>query len=111
MRARDESVLAEGDAATAVAADVGHDVADLVVVAGATALAGGGGRYLVFFARHFEVVWWFVWMVDGGGLVVKEKIGGALGVRAVMGKFGRQNLGGEEVLWVRTSLSDQPSHG
>ena len=57
MRARDESVLAEGDAATAVAADVGHDVADLVVVAGAAALAGGGGRDLVFFARHFEVVW------------------------------------------------------
>lgn len=43
--------------------------------------------------------------------MVKEKIGGALAVRAVMGKFGRQNLGGEKVLWVRTSLSDQPSHG
>jgi len=37
-------------------------------------------------------------LVDGGGLVVKEKIGGALGVRAVMGKFGRQNLGGVNVL-------------
>lgn len=57
MRARDEGVLAEGDATSAVAADVGHDVADLVVVAGAAALAGGGGRDLVFFARHFEVVW------------------------------------------------------
>lgn len=55
MRARDEGVLAEGDAAAAVAAEVGHDMANLVVVAGTTALAGGGGRDLVLFARHFDV--------------------------------------------------------
>lgn len=55
MRARDERVLAEGDAAAAVTADVGHDMSDLVGLAGGAALAGGGGRDLVFFAGHFGV--------------------------------------------------------
>lgn len=56
MRARDGGILSEGDAAAAVAADIRHDVTDLVVVAGAAALAGVGGGDLVFFAGHFEAV-------------------------------------------------------
>lgn len=55
MRARDKSVLAEGDAAAAIAAEVGHDMADLLVVAGTATLAGRGGRNLVPFARHYDV--------------------------------------------------------
>lgn len=53
VRARDKCVLAEGDAAAAVAAQVAHDGAGLVGVAGAAALGSGrAGRDLVLFARH-----------------------------------------------------------
>lgn len=57
MGARDDGVLAEGDAAAAVAAEVGHDGALLVaadVVGGAAGggCAGGGGGDLVLFAGH-----------------------------------------------------------
>lgn len=53
MRARDGGILSEGDAAAAVAADIGHDVTDLVVIAGAAALAGVGGGDLILFTGHF----------------------------------------------------------
>jgi hypothetical protein len=55
VRARDESVLAEGNATATVAAEVGHDMANLVVVAGTATLAGRSGRNLVLFARHCDV--------------------------------------------------------
>lgn len=62
MRARDEGVLAESDAAAAVATEICHDGACLVRLAGAAALGGTGGRNLVLFARHVESVCllWFM---------------------------------------------------
>lgn len=53
VRARDGGILSESDAAAAVAADIGHDVTDLVVVSGAAALAGVGGGDLILFTGHF----------------------------------------------------------
>jgi len=53
VRARDGGILSEGDAAAAVAADIGHDVTDLVIVAGTAALAGVGSGDLILFAGHF----------------------------------------------------------
>lgn len=70
MRARDERVLAEGDAAAAVTADVGHDMSDLVGLAGGAALAGGGCRDLVLFAGHFGVRGCLVCEFGDGGVAV-----------------------------------------
>lgn len=95
VRARDGGILSEGDAAAAVAADIGHDVTDLVVVAGAAALAGVGGGDLVLFTGHFEaVVWVGVWWFDAF-LVVEEKIGGGIGHEGGDGKVWTAELGGE----------------
>ncbi|KAK2475665.1 hypothetical protein H9L39_13258 [Fusarium oxysporum f. sp. albedinis] len=95
VRARDGGILSEGDAAAAVAADIGHDVTDLVVVAGAAALAGVGGGDLVLFTGHFEaVVWVGVWLFDAF-LVVEEKIGGGIGHEGGDGKVWTAELGGE----------------
>lgn len=53
MRTRDKSILAKRDASTAVAAEICHDGASLVGLAGSAALgSGAGGRNLVLFARH-----------------------------------------------------------
>lgn len=59
VRACDESLLAEGDLVSAVAAEVGHGGAVLVAgdVVGGAAGDGGGGRDLVFFARHGCGMW------------------------------------------------------
>jgi acyl CoA:acetate/3-ketoacid CoA transferase alpha subunit len=66
VRARDGGILSEGDAAAAVTADIRHNVTDLMVVAGAAALAGVGGGDLIFFAGHFEaVVLGRGWVMDG----------------------------------------------
>lgn len=60
MRARDEGVLAESDAAAAVTAEICHDGACLVRLAGSSALGGARGRNLVLFARHVGKMWLFV---------------------------------------------------
>lgn len=53
MRAGNQRILAQRDARPAVAAEIGHDGAGGVVVAGVAADSGGaGGRDLVFLARH-----------------------------------------------------------
>lgn len=61
VRAGNERILAKGDVAAAVAADVGHDGAAVVTLAagcaaghGAGGGGAGGGWDLVLFARHFE---------------------------------------------------------
>lgn len=53
MRAGNQRILAQRNARPAVAAEIGHDGAGGVVVAGVAADSGGaGGRDLVFFTRH-----------------------------------------------------------
>lgn len=60
MRAGNQRILAKGDVAAAVAADVAHDGAAVVTLAagcaaghGAGGGGAGGGWDLVLFARHF----------------------------------------------------------
>lgn len=104
VRARDKGVLAEGDAAAAVAAQVAHDGAGLVGVARAAALGSGRtGRDLVLFARHSwicgiaregrwggrTVLGWRWWRVAEGGKECLVMDGGG-------GEYFRQNFKGGE---------------
>jgi hypothetical protein len=74
-------------------------MSDLVGLTGGAALAGGGGRNLVFFARHFGVCGLLIWEFGDGGCCCcfwwRKRLEVAWSWKAVMGKFGRQNFGGE----------------
>lgn len=85
VRAGNQRILAQRDARSAVAAEIGHDGAGGVVVAGVAADSGSaGGRDLVFFARHVGGVGLY-WTVGSVCNVCLDLVDFCFGARQVEG--------------------------